>query len=130
MFTLGKEIEYKFEDNKFQLKKVRPYLRNALQVTFFGEFIKEKDSNYISGKYRMNRFGVIFLIIWEVLVIAVCIFIFIMTFLHLMNFSLLPERIEFSGNYFALLIPLMMPIFGYVMYRFGKEIANRDIKVI
>lgn len=126
----GNEIEYKFHGNKFKLKKVRPYMRNALKVTFFGEFVKGKEVNYINGTYRMNKFGVVFITVWEISVICAAISIFIKVILPQIQSLFYLNQWNFTKDDLTLLIPLLMPLFGYAMYRFSKEIANSDIKIM
>ncbi len=125
MFIPGKEIVYKFKADKFELIKARPYLRNSLQAKFFGRFINTNEGTIIELSYKYNIFGFVFLLIWEVLTIAIEIFVFISLLTHKAKPA--SEGLNFI---LGILIMLSLPIFGLSFFIFGYKIAMRDQKII
>lgn len=130
MFLPGKELAFTCRDNKFQIKRIRPFVRNSLQVTFYGEFEKTNKGTLINGKYVMDRFGIIFVIIWEILVISICVSLIAAKILSLMQSPLLPQSMTFSNDIFPWFIILLLPFAGLGIYAFGKARAKEDAQII
>ncbi len=130
MFLTGKELSYKINGDKFQIKRVRPFVRNSLQVTLFGEFETTNNGTLIKGKYVMDRFGIGFVIFWEVAVLSICLFLVFSKILSLMQSPLVPQSMTFSNDIFPWLIVLLLPFGGLGIYMFGKARAKEDAQVI
>lgn len=125
---LSPPMTYKFKKEKIKLKVLRNR-RNGLEITFYGEINKGKKGTIISGDFRMHRFGIIFLIIWEIGVIAIALFILVALISTLFNLHLVPGKVNHDVG-LPLIIPFIMPIAGVLMYIWGKKIAEKDEKEI
>lgn len=80
-----RQNSHSFKENTFKLKVLHGNLRIPIPMTFFGNFSRRNSRTVIKGDFRMSRYYLIFLAIWETLVVLVCGFVLFKLIQNIVN---------------------------------------------
>lgn len=113
----------KVSEDRVRLYRVIPFVNNSFIPIFVGSFKRVDASVVLSGYFSMHLFVKIFMTVWFTGVISGSVLMAIQVY-----------REQESGKAFvitpALLIPIIMVLFGIFLVKLGKWFSRNDIAYI
>jgi hypothetical protein len=122
-FPLREGVCGKVSEDRVRLYRVIPFVNNSFIPIFTGSFKRADGSVVLSGSFSMHPFVKIFMTVWFTGVISGSVLMAIQVF-----------RGVGTGKAFAvtpaLLIPMVMVLFGILLVKVGKWFSRNDIAYI
>jgi len=114
-----KPVLSKFDDYNFRLWK-RRYYRNAFAPFFFGTLLREERGTHVEGRFGMQPFTKIFLIIWVTLAAAMSLPVLVSTLAH-------PTG---GDDWVGIVVPVALVGGGILVPKFGQLIGKGEEKYL
>src|SRR6266403_5662660 len=115
-----------FDGYKFRLYVRRDY-RNSFAPLFSGRLISQVSGTRVEGRFGMNPFVKMFLAVWFGGVAIIGGMIFIMSVGQVLS-GYVNEN---SRTLVGIVAPLVLPFFGFLLVRFGKNLGcDEEIRIL